>query len=178
MKRNISSLFIFLCLVFAMNKSIAQSTNPVLEVSSASDRLKAWPVPDRSLSFSVSDSGEYRPIIWGLDLAWLSEGNVKRGIAFMGAERVDLIRSSFTPTAPLVNGQLQATELGRLNERLKIIALLGRPMDLVLNCDHPSVDPCFKGNASHWAQLIDVTAKLHEESGHRVLTVSPCNQQL
>ncbi|MGF7137731.1 LamG-like jellyroll fold domain-containing protein [Roseimarinus sediminis] len=174
MIKNIA-LFLLASLVLTLRPVSAQN-NGSATISSAADWLTALPVPDRSLSFSVSDSGEYKPIIWGLDLAWLSEGNIKRGMAFMGAERIDLIRSSFTPTAPLDDGQLQATELGRLNERLNIIALLGRPMQLVLNCDHPVVDPWFSGNAARWAQLIDVTAKLHEKSGHRVLTVSPFNE--
>jgi len=146
------------------------------QTTSASNNLVAQPIPDRTVSYSVSDSGVSKPIIWGLDLAWLSESNVRRGIAFMGADRVDLVRSSFTPTAPLVNGALPATELGRLNERLKIIGLLGANTKVVLNCDHPSVDPWYKGNAARWAQLIDVTAKHHEDKGRIVVTVSPFNE--
>lgn len=146
------------------------------QISSASDNLVAQPVPDRSVLFSVSDTGVSKPIIWGLDLAWRSESNVRRGIAFMGAERVDVIRSSFTPTSPLVNGELQATELVWLNERLGIINLLGSNTKVVLNCDHPSVNTWFVGNASRWAQLIDVTARHHQEKGRKVVTVSPFNE--
>jgi len=133
-------------------------------------------ISDRSLIFNVSDTGTYKPIIWGLDLAWLSEDNVRRGIAFMGADRVDVIRSSFTPTAPLVNGDLAATELGRLNQRLNIIKLTGANTKVVLNCDHPTVDAWFKGNAARWAQLIDVTTRRHQDAGRQVITVSPFNE--
>ncbi|WP_162198218.1 LamG-like jellyroll fold domain-containing protein [Geofilum rubicundum] len=138
--------------------------------------INAQIIPDRTVPFNVSDSGEAMPIIWGLDLAWLSEGNILRGMAFMGADRVDLVRSSFTPTAPLVDGELQSVELGRLNERLDIIALLNPETKVVLNCDHPTVDPWFDGHAARWAQLIDVTTRHHQEAGRTVVTVSPFNE--
>lgn len=146
------------------------------DVASASDNLVAQPVPDLSVYYNVSDSGEYKPIIWGLDLAWLSEENIRRGMAYMGVDRVDVVRSSFTPTSPLVDGELQAEELSRLNERLDIIDLLGSNTEVVLNCDHPSVDPWFVGNAERWAQLIDITTTHHEERGRKVVTVSPFNE--
>ena len=122
--------------------------------TSTSSNLIAYPIPDRSVFFSISDSGEYKPIIWGLDLAWLSEANIRHGMAFMGSDHVDLVRSLFTPTAPLVNGELQTDELATLNERLHIISMMGENTQVVLNCDHPSVAPWFAGNAANWVQLI------------------------
>lgn len=168
-KRTIK-LIILAILASLLNYTLVAQTN------SETNLLEAMPIPDRMVVFNLSDSGVAKPITWGLDLAWLSETNMKRGIAFMGSERVDVVRSSFTPTAPLVNGTLPALELGRLNERLAIIGLLGRNMNLVLNCDHPSVDSWYEGNASRWAQLIDVTVQLHEAQGHTVVTVSPFNE--
>jgi len=76
-------------------------------VSVASPYSEVFPFTDRILLFNLSDSGLYKPIIWGLDLAWLSEDNIRRGIAFMGEERVDVVRSSFMPVLPLNNGELQ-----------------------------------------------------------------------
>lgn len=147
------------------------------QTASASDNLAAQPVPDRTVAFSVADTGVYKPIIWGLDLAWLSETNIRRGIAFMGANRVDLVRSSFTPTSALVNGDLQTAELATLNQRINIInTWLGSNTKVVLNSDHPSVDASFKGNAANWAQLIDVTTKRHQDAGRTVVTVSPFNE--
>ncbi|MBN1186210.1 MAG: hypothetical protein JXB49_28290 [Bacteroidales bacterium] len=147
------------------------------QTTSASDNLVAQPIPDRTVSYVVSDAGVSKPITWGLDLAWLSEGNIRRGVAFMGADRVDVVRSSFTPTAPLINGDLQTAELSILNQRLNIInTWLGSNTQVVLNCDHPSVDPWFVGNAANWAQLIDVTTRRHQEAGRTVVTVSPFNE--
>jgi hypothetical protein len=147
------------------------------QTTSASNNLVAQPIPDRTVSYSVTDAGISKPINWGLDLAWLDEGNVRRGVAFMGADRVDVVRSSFTPTSALVNGDLAASELARLNERLRIInARLGSNTQVVLNDDHPSVDASFVGNAANWAQLIDVTTRRHQEAGRTVITVSPFNE--
>ena len=150
--------------------------NGVAQTSSTGDNLVAQPIPDRTVLFDVAGSGVEKPIIWGLDLAWLSRDNIRRGISFMGSERVDVVRSSFTPTAALIDGELPSYELGRLNERLDIIDLFGRNMNLVLNCDHPSVDSWYLGNAANWAQLIDVTAQHCESRGHTIVTVSPFNE--
>ena len=121
--------------------------------SSSSIFLSAQPVPDRTVSFNVLDSGVYKPIIWGLDLAWLSETNIRRGIAFMGADRVDIVRSSFRPTNPLLNDSvLQGDALTGTNDRLNIIkTYLGANTKVILNSDHPSVDSYFSGNAARWA---------------------------
>jgi hypothetical protein len=143
----------------------------------AQTNIVAHPIPDRTVPYNVTDAGVSKPITWGLDLAWLDEGNIRRGVAFMGADRVDVVRSSFTPTAALVNGDLAATELARLNQRLSIInTRLGSNTQVVLNCDHPSVDASFVGNAANWAALIDVTTRRHQEAGRTVTTVSPFNE--
>ncbi|MBN2612828.1 MAG: RICIN domain-containing protein [Bacteroidales bacterium] len=148
------------------------------QTTSTSNYLAAQPViPDRSIGYSVTDTGVYKPITWGLDLAWLSEGNIRRGIAFMGADRVDVVRSSFTPTDSLENGDLKSAELATLNQRLSIInTWLGPDTKVALNCDHPSVHPWYAGNAARWAQLIDVTTRRHQEAGRTVVSVSPFNE--
>lgn len=132
---------------------------------------------DRTVTFDVSATGVSKPITWGLDLAWRSEANVRRGIAFMGPERVDVIRSSFIPTDPIINGELQGDALTWTNERLNIInTRLGPHTEVVLNSDHPSVHPSFLGNASAWAELIDITTRMHQNIGRTVITVSPFNE--
>ncbi len=151
-------------------------TQTTAQTASVSDFRIAQQPADRTVTFDVTDPGVSTPLLWGLDLAWLSESNIRRGIAFMGNDKIDIIRSSFTPTAPLVDGELPAYELGRLTQRLNIIDLMGRPMNLSLNCDHPSVHDYFYGNAENWAQLIDVTARHHEERGHTIVTVAPFNE--
>jgi hypothetical protein len=173
MRKRYLSLLIFLFFGIGNARIQAQNKN----VSSASDNLIAFPFADRTLSFSVSDSGVYKPITWGLDLAWLSESNIRRGIAFMGKDRVDIVRSSFMPTDPLNNGKLQGQALTNTNLRLSIIQKwLPENTKVVLNSDHPSVHSYYKGNAQNWAALIDVTTRMHQEAGRDVVTVSPFNE--
>jgi len=146
-------------------------------VSVASPYSEVFPFTDRILLFNLSDSGLYKPIIWGLDLAWLSEDNIRRGIAFMGEERVDVVRSSFMPVLPLNNGELQGEAFRNTNLRISIInRWLPGSTTVALNCDHPSVHSWYAGNAVHWAQLMDVTARMHQEAGRRVVSISPFNE--
>src|SRR5690554_6237351 len=99
---------LFLTLFLSTTLSILHAADPS---ASTADHLSAQAVSDRNLFFSVTEPGQAFPIIWGLDLAWLSEGNIRRGLAFMGPDRVDLVRSSFTPTSPLADGQVQSAEM-------------------------------------------------------------------
>lgn len=176
---NWGKLTILILLIFGLGniRAIAQETDSIKKVSSASDNLIAFPLPDRQVIFNITDSGLYKPIFWGLDLAWLSEGNIRRGIAFMGKDRVDIVRSSFMPTEPLLNGKLQGQALTNTNQRINIInKWLANKTSVALNCDHPSVHTYYKGNAPNWAALIDVTTKMHQEAGRNVITVSPFNE--
>jgi len=177
MRMRYFSLLLFL--FFGIGNALIQAQNTILtnDASSSGDNLIAFPIADRTLSFSVSDSGVYKPIIWGLDLAWLDEVNIRRGMAYMGKERVDVVRSSFMPTQPLNNGKLQGDALTNTNKRIQIInKWLSNSTKVVLNCDHPSVHAYYKGNAKNWAELIDVTARMHQEAGRDVVTVSPFNE--
>ncbi|HEY6914832.1 MAG TPA: RICIN domain-containing protein, partial [Paludibacter sp.] len=168
MRKN-NFLVIILFLGFGITSIKAQTT-------SASNNLVAQPIPDRTVSYSVTDAGVSKPIIWGLDLAWLSESNIRRGIAFMGADRVDVVRASFQPTLPLVNGDLQTAQINDLNTRLNLIDLTGTKTKVVLNCDHPSVDASYIGNPVNWALLIDATTKRVQARGRKVISVSPFNE--
>ena len=174
-KRTASVIVVFLFSI-GMHRVLAQATNSTALTVSPSDNLVAQPMPDETVSYNVSDTGEYKPIIWGLDTAWPSEDNMRRGVAFMGADRVDIVRVSFQPTLPLVDGDLQAEQVDWVNTRLNLVNISGRDTKVVLNCDHPSVDPWYVGNASRWAQLMDVTTKRFQERGRTVVSIAPFNE--
>jgi hypothetical protein len=150
-------------------------------ITSTSSSLVAQPIPDRTITYSVSGAGTSKTVAFGLDLAWLSEANVRRGIAFMGRPRVKLIRSSFQPIDSLVNGDLDSTELATLNERLRIISTWMGTTQISLNDDDPSISSWYKNadgttNATRWAQLIDVVTRHHQDAGDTVITASPFNE--
>lgn len=169
-------ILIVLFFSFGLNEVFAQEIKR--EVSSAADNLVVQPAADRTVFFNLSEEGISKPIFWGLDLAWLDEVNIRRGIAFMGKENVDVVRSSFMPTLPLVGDTaLQGEALLNTNKRIQIInKWLGVNTQVVLNCDHPSVHAYFRGNAKNWASLINATTKMHQKAGRKVVTVSPFNE--
>lgn len=146
------------------------------QMVSTSDYLTAQPIQDRTVMFNVSETGVSKPILWGLDTAWPSEDNMRRGVAFMGADRVDIVRVSFQPTHPLINGNLHEEQINWINERLRLVDFTGPDTKVVLNSDHPSVDPWYSGNAANWAQLMDVTTARYQEGGRTVVSIAPFNE--
>lgn len=161
---------------FEITQTNAQIIDTSDSVTSASNNLLAQPIPDRTVPYSVSDPGISKPIIWGLDTAWPNEENMRRGIAFMGADRVDLVRVSFQPTHPLIDGELQTEQVDWINFRLNLVDLTGPETKVVINSDHPSVDPWYDGSASRWAQLMDVTTRRFQEAGRTVVSIAPFNE--
>jgi len=171
MKKIIIKTVFVILLCFLSSPLMAQT-------ASASDNLVAQPKADRVVPYKITDPGVSKPVIWGLDLAWLSDRNIRRGIAFMGLENVGIVRSSFMPTDPLLNDtDLQGLALTNTNLRINILkTYFPTGVDLALNSDHPSVDPYFYDNAVNWANLIQVTAEMHMNEGFNVVTVSPFNE--
>ncbi len=162
-------IYPFLTIIF-----IATSLN--LAAQSAADWLVAHPRPDRTVHYNLSDSGVPTPIIWGLDTAWPSEENIRRGVAFMGSERISVVRASFQPTLPLINDDLQTEQVNWLNTRLNLVNLTGTHTKIALNCDHPSVHEWYSGNAVNWAKLMDATTRRVQERGRTVVSIAPFNE--
>lgn len=155
-------------LILSSVNGIAQSTSGVPVV--------AQPVPDRTVLFDVNDAGKHLPILWGLDTAWPSEDNIRRGVAFMGAQNVDVVRVSFQPTHEVVNNQLSTEQINWINTRIGLVNLTNSKAELVINSDHPSVHAWYAGNAAGWAQLMDLTTRKFQQAGRKVVTISPFNE--
>jgi len=138
---------------------------------------------DRTVLFDLGAPGVTRAVPnWGLDTAWYSEVNVRRGAIYMGTGQVDVVRVSFTPTAALAGGDLPAAEFNTLSNRLRWVALWTSPATAVcLNEDSPTVDPWFKLpggqiDPARWAQLIEVTTRHAQAAGRTVVAVAPFNE--
>jgi Fibronectin type 3 domain-containing protein len=168
MKKSTFSVLFLLLSGFGISQIKAQTT-------SASTNFVAQPIPDRTAIFNVSDAGTSKPALWGLDTAWASETNMRRGVAFMGGQ-VDIVRVSFQPTLPLVNGDIQTDQVNWINTRINLVNWTGPDTKLMINCDHPSVDASYIGNAVNWATLIDQTTKRFQAAGRKVVSVSPFNE--
>ena len=118
----------------------------------------------------MSDTGQKLPdITWGLDAAWMSEGNIRRGVNFAGKELIDLIRISFQTTSAVGDDlELSSAQKTALNERIRLVKLSGT-VNVNLNSDQEAgVDAWYHTNnsesnaatfAARWVNLIAATKK-------------------
>ena len=143
---------------------------------SSSSSLSPQPTADRIVPFRLSEPGVIREVEWGADEAWADEANLRRCLAFMGKDNVSIVRVSFQPTYPLVDGDLQQEQKDAVTERLRLLGFCNEDVKLTINCDHPSVDNSYDQNAQAWADLIDVTTRYFQEAGYEVVSVSPFNE--
>jgi len=137
---------------------------------------------DRTVLFSPTDPGVTRSITnWGLDTAWYSEDNVRRGAIFMGSNRVDVVRISFTPTNALVAGELGVAQAYFLTNRLTWVDRWANPATTVcINEDSPTIDPWYYDgsvvNSTNWAANIVAHAMRAKAWGRTVSAVAPFNE--
>ena len=157
------------------------------QTSSASATV-AGAVPHATVPFRISDPGQKLPdIIWGLDLAWLSEGNVHRGVNFAGEELIDIVRLSFqTTNTEALNGQLTSAQKKTLDQRINIVKKHAPNATINLNSDQmegtlEQVTEWYRSSdtdtqAARWAELIALNKRYVESKGLKVTSVSPFNE--
>ncbi|MBR4238429.1 MAG: RICIN domain-containing protein [Prevotella sp.] len=150
---------------------------------SSSVNLRTNATTDCTIPFCISDPGKQLPIRWGLDVAWISEQNIRKGINHIGKENLSLVRGSFQTTYALIGDtRLTSYQQNVLKERLRLANLVGDDVDLVLNEDQEQgIIPYYTSNGvadvGHWANLIDATvAWIHDNTKHKVVAVSPFNE--
>ena len=135
--------------------------------------------------YRYTDEGKETPIQWGLDLAWLSDDNVRIGVQYAGQSVIDIIRTSFRPTESGENGTLSADQLNYVKRRANIIKkYCKKDIQLNLNCDHPSVDSYLNaasagttGRGQRWANIIDLHIDAYKDQGlTNFVSISPFNE--
>lgn len=170
-----SSLMVVLCLCAA--QAVAQTSPATNTVAGA--------VPHATVPFRISDPGTKLPdITWGLDLAWISEGNLRRGMNFAGADLIDIVRLSFQPSASVAEGSLSEDQLKALKTRTDLVLRWAPQASINLNSDPQDgkqVDNWYRTsnsttNGKRWAQLIALTKDYVEGRGLTVSSVSPFNE--
>lgn len=177
MKRLLLSAISMLNIALA---SQAQESTPT-----ANDYLQANKKTDATLLFSTTDEGVKTPVLWGLDTAWPSEDNVRRGTNHIGKEYLGTGRVSFQPSDLIdENGELSAAQKKDLNNRLRIIALSG-VKDIALNSDHEvlcSYDNAeqhrknYVGKPAEWIRLFKATVNYCRDKGFNVVSIAPFNE--
>ena len=171
-----ASLAVLLC---GASAAVAQE----LPMSGASQSVTTV-VPHTNVPFRIEDAGTKLPdIVWGLDQAWVSEGNMRRGLNFAGQEMIQIVRLSFQPSHSVEGGALSSDQKTALDERIRI-AKFSRFAKVNLNCDPQNgaaVDSWYKNsrastNGPRWAQLIGLTKQYVEAKGLQVVSISPFNE--
>lgn len=147
----------------------------------------AYDVPHTTIPFRIDDPGTKLPdITWGLDLAWIDEGNIHRGVNFAGAELFGIVRLSFQTTAAVQNGELNSSQKSTLNTRINLAKKYLPGVGINLNSDQEAgidewyhvygSDKQVNTFAPRWAALIAATKAYAEQKGMKVLSVSPFNE--
>ena len=121
--------------------------------------------------FSVTDTGQPTPIKWGMDTDWDDEGNVLRGINFIGADRLTYGRVSFQVMDPVnADGTLSARQQKFLQSRLQHIAL-SKPTGILLNSDPVDINvDIFTHHPEQWYKVIKATVKYVQDYGLNVVS--------
>ncbi len=117
------------------------------------------------------------PLNWGMDTAWDSEDNVRRGTNFIGKNVLNIGRVSFQPSDLVdADGNLSAKQQAALQSRLNHIAISG-VRSVILNCDHEALNKTnYYGKPEEWYKMIKASVKYVRNKGYTVLAVSPFNE--
>ena len=86
--------------------------------ASSSRYLPAFKKADVSMAFDIAAEGRRFEPTWGLDLAWINEQNLRKGVNHMLKENVGIGRSSFRVLNPLKGDTaLTSDQIAGLRER-------------------------------------------------------------
>ena len=157
------------------------------QVVSSASFMKAKRTADVTVPYRVTDEGVETPIEWGLDLAWLSEDNVRTGSLYAGKELIDIVRTSYRPSASVSGGTLSQGQLDTIAIRANIIKKwLKSDITYNLNDDHGDpvcVAPWYNSaststnRAKRWSKVIDLSIKEYARLGiTNLVSISPFNE--
>ncbi len=161
---------------------LVSTLNLAAQIASGSSRTVADTVPHTTVPFRITDEGTKLPdITWGLDAAWISEGNVRRGVNFAGKDLIEIMRLSFQTKKLQDDGTLTAGQKDTLNTRIRL-ARYAPNATINLNSDQEAgVDTWYQSSspatqAERWSALIAATKDYVEARGLKVTSVSPFNE--
>ncbi|MBQ7687388.1 MAG: RICIN domain-containing protein [Bacteroidaceae bacterium] len=157
---------------------------------SGADYLNAFKPTECVIPFDVNAEGQPFRVFWGMDTAWNSEGNVRRGVNHIGVENFSTGRLSYQPTYKLIQKtdgtfDLTAEQKKMLQTRITNLKLTG-VTEANINCDNAAAfDELSDGttgyenygrDANAWYQLIKASVKFIQDRGIKIISVSPFNE--
>ena len=112
------------------------TTSAQERIPSSSIYLQPAQTSNVTLVFATAGEGTRFTPTWGLDQAWISEQNMRKGINHMGWENIGIGRSCYRTTKDLVNDtDLAADPINYLRKRNTILNLHSETLPLVLTAD-------------------------------------------
>ncbi len=151
--------------------------------TSSSRYLPAYKKADVSMAFDIGAQGKRFEPTWGLDQAWISQQNLKKGINHIGKDDIGIGRSAFRFTKPLVNDSALTSDIiSALRERSNIFNQVRPTLPLVLTADQEAgTNEYYVKNKvvdnEHWAAMINSHVHwMQQNTKHPVVGVSPFNE--
>ena len=138
---------------------------------------------DVTIPFDLSQTGHRFNPTWGLDQAWISEQNLRKGVNHMGKENVGIGRSAYRFTKPLINDSALASDIiNVMKQRAGIFDIVNKSLPIVFTadqeagtCDYFVVNK--KCNVEHWAAMINSHVHwMQQNTQHPIVGVSPFNE--
>jgi hypothetical protein len=128
------------------------------------------------LAFRFSEGKEF-VVRWGMDTAWNSSENVRRGTNHIGKEYISTGRISFQPSDLVdADGNLSAAQKQALASRIRNIKLSGTT-EVMLNCDHEVLNKDnYVGKPEEWYRVIKASVLYAQSQGLTVTTIAPFNE--
>lgn len=160
-----------------LHLSTATAQESIVTTPHASMYLKLGKPNAVKVTFQYSAEGTPTPISWGMDTAWDDEGNVLRGVNFIGADNLTYGRISFqVMDAVDANGNLSTKQKSYLRSRLQHIAKT-KPDGVLLNSDPEGIDvQTFTHHPEEFYKVIKATVKYAQEYGLKVVSIAPFNE--
>ena len=169
---------------------IASSAALTSYAQSGADYLIAFKPTDCTIPFDINAEGQPFRVFWGMDTAWNSEGNVRRGVNHIGVENFSTGRLSYQPTYKLVEKSdgtydLTSEQKKVLQSRIANLKLTG-VTEANINCDNAAAfDELSDGttgyqnygrDAQAWYRLIKASVQYVQNRGIKIISISPFNE--
>jgi len=169
---------------------IAASAAVTSYAQSGADYLIAFKPTDCTIPFDINAEGQPFRVFWGMDTAWNSEGNVRRGVNHIGVENFSTGRLSYQPTYKLVEKSdgtydLTSEQKKVLQSRITNLKLTG-VTEANINCDNAAAfDELSDGttgyqnygrDAQAWYRLIKASVQYVQNRGIKIISISPFNE--
>ena len=161
--------------------------------ASSSMYLQALKKADVNVPFAISAEGKRYAPTWGVDLAWINEQNIMKGVNHMGKENVGIGRIAFRYTEALENDTLMSSNMiSVLRQRINLFNKIDNKLPLTMTADQEAVSPTDDdpnrcppeyyvknkvANNNHWAAMINSHVHwIQQNTSHPVVGISPFNE--